>query len=357
MVVAAHGGPNHLAREVWAEFRQPAPTITADPDSRLFDVSASRATSNGTWPGRWSRTTFGSAAGPVDATRCWTQHRPVEFTVRDAHSLYLETLAELGPLGLGLLLAVLGAPVVAAIRSRRHVLVPTALAAYVAYLAHAGIDWDWELPAVTLAALLCAGAILHTDRGTSRPLSEGPRTALVAMTVGLGVFAVVSLTSNSAMSASADAIARSDRARAKEEARKAERWAPWSSRPWQLLGQVERAQGDAATARAHFREALERNSQDWELWVALAGSTQGQERRRALAAAALLNPFVRTQERAPYASRSLRESGASHPACVLGLRLSARPGGRRRGRHQRDLRARPAVSRQFDHSKDGPPHG
>ncbi len=40
VVVAADGGPNHLAREVWAEFRQPAPTITADPDSRLFDVSS-----------------------------------------------------------------------------------------------------------------------------------------------------------------------------------------------------------------------------------------------------------------------------------------------------------------------------
>jgi hypothetical protein len=25
---------------------------------------------------------------------------------------------------------------------------------------HAGVDWDWEMPAVTLAALLFAGALL-----------------------------------------------------------------------------------------------------------------------------------------------------------------------------------------------------
>src|SRR6266542_4459338 len=38
----------------------------------------------------------------------------------DAHSLYVETLAELGPIGLALLSAALVVPLVAAVRARRH---------------------------------------------------------------------------------------------------------------------------------------------------------------------------------------------------------------------------------------------
>ena len=44
--------------------------------------------------------------------------------------------------------------------ARRHPLVPGAAGAYAAYLVHTGVDWDWELPAVTLAGLLCGAAIL-----------------------------------------------------------------------------------------------------------------------------------------------------------------------------------------------------
>ena len=32
---------------------------------------------------------------------------------------------------------------------------------YVAFLFHAGVDWDWEMPAVTVAGLFCGAALLH----------------------------------------------------------------------------------------------------------------------------------------------------------------------------------------------------
>jgi O-antigen ligase len=299
LVAAAHGGPLQLAQDAWGEFKQPAPTITADPDSRLFDVSSLARYQQWQVAGQMvdDHNWLGGGAGGYESY--WTRHRPVEFTVRDAHSLYLETLAELGPVGLGLLLVALGAPVVAGVRARRHLLVPTALGAYAAYLAHAGIDWDWELPAVTLAAILCAGAILRFDAGTRPPLTADWRTSVAAVTVALGACGLVALIGNGAMDASAAAIARSDWTVAEQEARKAERWAPWSSRPWQLLGQAELAQGHTSAARDAFLEALERNGHDWELWVALAGSAEGKERRAALAAATALNPFLRRQETPP----------------------------------------------------------
>jgi hypothetical protein len=78
----------------------------------------------------------------------------------DVHNLYLETLAELGPIGLALLVLALLVPLVAAVRARDRTLTAIATGAYVTWLVHVGYDWDWELPGVTAAAILCAGALL-----------------------------------------------------------------------------------------------------------------------------------------------------------------------------------------------------
>jgi hypothetical protein len=76
--------------------------------------------------------------------------------------LYLETAAELGLVGLVLLLAALGAPLVAAAR-QPHAGAPAA-AAYSTFLLHAGLDWDWEMPVTTFAGLACGAALLIAAR-------------------------------------------------------------------------------------------------------------------------------------------------------------------------------------------------
>ncbi|HZC30029.1 MAG TPA: hypothetical protein VE261_00830, partial [Gaiellaceae bacterium] len=74
----------------------------------------------------------------------------------DAHSLYLEILAELGPIGLLLLLGFLLYPVLRLRSSLSVPGVPAAAAATLAFLVHSGLDWDWEMPAVVTAGLACA---------------------------------------------------------------------------------------------------------------------------------------------------------------------------------------------------------
>ena len=97
----------------------------------------------------------GRGAGTFELA--WLEEQPVPIFVRDAHSLYLETLAELGLVGLGLLVLALVPALVGASRGAS----PAAAAAYVAFLVHAGLDWDWEMPAVTAAGLLCGAVLLR----------------------------------------------------------------------------------------------------------------------------------------------------------------------------------------------------
>jgi len=110
---------------------------------------------------------------------------------RTAHSLYLQSLAELGPIGLALVVAVVAVPLVALGR-RRDPVVAAAAAPYVAYVVHTGIDWDWEMPAVTLAGLFCGAAVLVATRpGDARPLRRRTRLALAGAAVLLAAFAAV----------------------------------------------------------------------------------------------------------------------------------------------------------------------
>jgi O-antigen ligase len=130
---------------------------------------------------RW----LGSGAGTF--ARYW-QREEMPVVVRDAHSLYLETFAELGPVGLVLLIGALAIPLAVALNARDRPLIGIGASAYTAYLVHAGLDWDWEMPAVTLAGLLCGVALLAAGRQRRNEITIGPRArrafALGALVIG-----------------------------------------------------------------------------------------------------------------------------------------------------------------------------
>ena len=128
--------------------------------------------------------------------------KPLQFGgALDVHSLYLEMLAELGPLGLLLTLAMLLAPLRAALRRRFVTYVPAAVGAYVAFLVHAGLDWDWEVPAVVVAALCCAAAVATAGLRSERPLGRSARAALLAVSVVLGALSIAGARSHTEPSA------------------------------------------------------------------------------------------------------------------------------------------------------------
>jgi hypothetical protein len=113
----------------------------------------------------------------------------------DAHSLYLETLAELGPIGLCLLAAFLLYPLGRAIGRGTLPLVPAAAGATVAFLVHAALDWDWELPAVVIAGLSCAAVVAFAEPDAepgelSPPLPPVARAITLAAALMAGAAAI-----------------------------------------------------------------------------------------------------------------------------------------------------------------------
>ncbi|PTL56651.1 O-antigen ligase family protein [Paraconexibacter algicola] len=105
----------------------------------------------------------------------WQRERDVPDPVRDAHSLPLETAAELGLVGLlALALFVVGvARCARTVQREDPALAAGACAALTVWAVHACLDWDWEMPALTLPVLLLTGSLIaRADRAEPRPVAS-----------------------------------------------------------------------------------------------------------------------------------------------------------------------------------------
>jgi hypothetical protein len=215
---------------------------------------------------------LGTGAGTY--ANWWLRERTVPISTQEAHSLYLETLAELGPLGLALVLVVVAAPLAAAWRLR----VPAAAAVAAAYAAGAAVDFHWELAGVTVPALLVGAAVAAGDGRRVR------RSAAVPAAAAVTVAAVLAYGGNSRLDGARAALRIGDSTRAVLDARAALRLAPFSPDAWAVIG-------DATRDPDAYRQALELDPNDWSLWYRLALLERGEPRRLAMRKAARLNPL------------------------------------------------------------------
>ena len=288
VALVRYGSPTTIAHRTWTSFAAPAPATGGRLNQRLFSVS-----SNGRlpqWRVAWreyrQHPALGSGAGTYELY--WLRDRPIPFKVRDAHNLYLEVLAEMGPLGLLLLTLGLAAPLAVFRSARAHPLFPALAGAYVAFLVHAAVDWDWEMTSITLIALAC-GAGLLACRAEPRIATVGRRGRAAALTgvAVLGGLAVVGLIGNVEIRRSIAAAQAHDWRASARWGRRAAHLAPWSGEPWR---RVALAQPTAAAARPYFLHAIAKDEENWRLWLELAWASKGGARRAALARASSLNP-------------------------------------------------------------------
>lgn len=102
----------------------------------------------------------GSGAGSFAST--WLRERSRRNKTKLAHSLELQTAADLGLVGLAALALFLGGVALAARRAHRVERGVAAgwSAACVLWLLHSALDWDWHMPAITLVAITLGGALV-----------------------------------------------------------------------------------------------------------------------------------------------------------------------------------------------------
>ncbi len=141
----------------------------SDGGAQTFGASSSRLTAAGSNRSTYWRVAIrswadhplaGEGAGSFGET--WLRERDIAERVRNAHSIELETASELGLVGLALLASIIGGVALAARRLQREdaVLAAGPAAVLVAWLLHASVDWDWQVPALTGVAAILAGLIV-----------------------------------------------------------------------------------------------------------------------------------------------------------------------------------------------------
>lgn len=289
---AVGGGPEATFRAGYDRFTAPPTATGPDLGGRLLDLSSNGRTDlwKVAWGGFTTHPLGGAGAGTYEQR--WFRDRPQPQQVRDAHSLYLETLSELGIVGLLLLVTVGGAAVAAAVLSRGQPWIPPIAGAFVAFAVHAGADWDWEIAALTLSALVLVAALVgsRVDDEHGWEVVTGHRVIAVPVVVAVGIVVTLAMIGNSAIASGNDAIGDGDWEAAASAGRSAMTFAPWSPQPWQVLGRAQMGEGNLAEARRSLGVAISKESNDWELWLDLAQASSGEARRHAFLQARRLNP-------------------------------------------------------------------
>ncbi len=177
-VTAAVNDTNDWLDRQWQDFLNPA-TVPGAGTDRLTSAEGSRSEAyRVAIDGFEAQPLLGEGAGSYEVRHA--RDRKIDEKIRDAHSLALQTLSELGAVGLLLLLGFIGAVAAAARRALagkgalRPAEAAAVSAACVVWLAHASVDWDWEMPALTGTAFVLCATLFERGR---RRRSPGSRSA------------------------------------------------------------------------------------------------------------------------------------------------------------------------------------
>jgi hypothetical protein len=275
VVAGAAGAPGRVS-DAWAEFREKgSPGKGTD---RLGSVAGQNRYQ------LWSAAVKENASEPLTGTGSgtfefwWARNADVPEVVRDTHSFYLQTLGELGIVGLALLAAFLAAVLgggcvllFAAAPIERSALA-AALAGCVAFCVTATFDWMWQLPVLPVALLLLAASLLGAGRRHSEPaqrsgLPIAARVAVAAAALAAIVAIAIPLASTSLVRSSEAEAREGDLSAALEDARTAQNVQPGAASPRLQQALVLEAQGDFPAAVEAARAATEKEPTNWRTWL------------------------------------------------------------------------------------------
>jgi O-antigen ligase len=282
-VVLALAATVAVGGRAWDRFSSPDVQAPSEPVQNFSDLSG--AGRYDFW--RVALDAFGEepvrGIGAGSYEFAWERHRDLEQPIHDAHSLYLESFAELGVLGGLLVLAMVAIVLWSGFAAWRAA--PPAqrdrcaalLAVTLAFAVAAMFDWFWEVPAVGFLFFLAGGALVATRCAQvgRRPEPDGRRrddrgfrfaVAGLAAAWIAAVALVGPLLVERELDASRSAAAAGNLASAIEHADTARSIEPWAASPYVQLGLLAELEEDYETARRRFTQAIDREDRNWQLY-------------------------------------------------------------------------------------------
>jgi hypothetical protein len=210
----------------------------------------------------------------------WARNGKYAQAVRDTHSLYLQTLGELGLVGIlllgGFLIAILAAAA-AAIRRLGDDTRPSlaaALAGVLAFLVCAALDWVWQVPVVPVAMLLLAAALVtagvRSDARRSAHIPPLLRAGLALLAIVAMIGIAIPLSATTLLRESEAQVREGDLTAALDSAQSAANVQPDSARPRLQQALILEKAGAYSTAARQARAATELEPLNWKSWLILS---------------------------------------------------------------------------------------
>ena len=313
----------------WTDLTDPHATPPSNSADRLTAVGSVRAL-------YWHQAlqifdahkVLGVGAGSYATVRPRYREAGDTLDVRHAHGYVVQTLADLGVVGLAVSLALLAAWLAAAVRTaglwgpaRRAPYGPerigmlTLATVVVVFGVHSFVDWTWFVPGTAMLALLCAGWVAGRGPVLTESLAATPpaeRARLGVRDPRRVVFAVAALVvallaawtayqpqrAADAGDAALSALERSNIDQARADTRKAHDINPLSVEPYYDRSAVELFAGDKAAARSALEQAVRLQPANAETWLRLA-EFEFDAADRPRAALSALGPALYLDPRSP----------------------------------------------------------
>jgi hypothetical protein len=238
----------------------------------------------------------GTGAGTYQ--QFYPQYRTEQSYVTDTHSLYLQSLAELGIVGGVLIALVVGGVLVGLatrVRGPDRPLYAALSALVLAWAVHQVLDWDWQMPAVTLPVFMLAGLALARPRAAGVGLRGLPasRTLVALGWLVLAIAPLLVSTSYARLQSGGRALQAGNCTTAKSKALSSLSLSAERPQAYAIVGVCDLEQGFAPAAVAAIDKATEYERQSWEnwYWLAVARAAAGQDPRPAARRARALNPL------------------------------------------------------------------